>query len=92
VPFFVAKPDENLVSYVDRRLIPPGAPSPRLRPGRNALYLAAQGFEVDAVDLSPAAIAWARDRAREASADINFFCADAFTACAGSSPTSQRAG
>lgn len=27
--------------------------------GRNALRLASLGFEVDAVDLSPAAIAWA---------------------------------
>jgi hypothetical protein len=24
VPFFVAKPDENLVSYLDRSLITPG--------------------------------------------------------------------
>ncbi|MGH3696370.1 MAG: hypothetical protein ACRDRX_20650 [Pseudonocardiaceae bacterium] len=34
-------------------------------PGRNALYLASAGFTVHAVDLSPAAIAWATDRARD---------------------------
>jgi SAM-dependent methyltransferase len=79
VPFFVAKPDENLVSYVDRGLITPGrALDLGCGPGRNALYLASVGFTVDAVDLSPAAIAWAEDRAREAGADIRFSCGDAF--------------
>ncbi|MFF3248773.1 class I SAM-dependent methyltransferase [Streptomyces sp. NPDC002870] len=80
VPFFVAKPDENLVSYLDRGLITPGrALDLGCGPGRNALRLASLGFEVDAVDLSPAAIAWAEDRAREAGADVQFHCGDAFT-------------
>ncbi|MER7579107.1 class I SAM-dependent methyltransferase [Kitasatospora sp. NPDC097691] len=35
-------------------------------PGRNAIHLAARGFEVDAVDVSSAAVAWAEERAREA--------------------------
>lgn len=79
VPFFVARPDESLASYVERGLITPGrALDLGCGPGRNALHLASLGFEVDAVDLSPAAIAWARDRAREAGADIRFHCADAF--------------
>ncbi|MFF5183113.1 class I SAM-dependent methyltransferase [Streptomyces sp. NPDC000345] len=79
VPFFAAKPDENLVSHLDRGLISPGrALDLGCGPGRNALHLASRGFEVDAVDLSPAAIAWARDRAREAAADIRFHCGDAF--------------
>ncbi|MCX5609791.1 MULTISPECIES: class I SAM-dependent methyltransferase [unclassified Streptomyces] len=79
VPFFVAKPDENLVSYLDRGLITPGrALDLGCGPGRNALRLAALGFEVDAVDLSPAAIAWAEDRAREAGAGVRFHCGDAF--------------
>src|SRR5205807_8102223 len=64
VPFFAAKPDENLVSYVERGLIEPGtALDLGCGPGRNAHYLASAGFEVDAVDLSPAAIDWARQRA-----------------------------
>ncbi|HEY0449977.1 class I SAM-dependent methyltransferase [Actinophytocola sp.] len=80
VPFFVAKPDENLVSYLDRGLITPGrALDLGCGPGRNALHLASAGFTVDAVDLSPTAIAWARDRARDAGADVRFLCADAFS-------------
>lgn len=79
VPFFVPKPDENLVSYLDRGLIAPGrALDLGCGPGRNALRLAALGFRVDAVDLSPAAVAWAGERAREAGADIRFHCGDAF--------------
>ncbi|MGW0564693.1 class I SAM-dependent methyltransferase [Streptomyces sp. NPDC003016] len=79
VPFFVAKPDENLVSYVDRGLITAGrALDLGCGPGRNALHLASLGFEVDAVDLSPTAVAWAEDRAREAGADVRFHCGDAF--------------
>jgi SAM-dependent methyltransferase len=66
VPFFVAKPDENLVSYRDRGLVRPGrALDLGCGAGRNAVYLASVGFEVDAVDLSPAAVAWGEDRARE---------------------------
>jgi SAM-dependent methyltransferase len=80
VPFFVAKPDENLVSYLDHGLITAGrALDLGCGPGRNALHLASLGFEVDAVDLSPAAITWAEDRAREAGAKVRFRCGDAFT-------------
>ncbi|MFL5993161.1 MAG: class I SAM-dependent methyltransferase [Streptomyces sp.] len=80
VPFFVPKPDENLVSYLDRGLVTPGrALDLGCGPGRNALHLASLGFEVDAVDLSPAAIAWARERTHETAADIRFVCGDAFS-------------
>ncbi|MDQ1045080.1 class I SAM-dependent methyltransferase [Streptomyces sp. V4I2] len=85
VPFFVAKPDENLVSYLDRGLVPdhdliPGGRALDLGCGlgRNALHLAARGFEVDAVDLSSAAIAGAQERAREAGAEARFHRGDAF--------------
>jgi SAM-dependent methyltransferase len=78
VPFFAAKPDENLVSYLERGLVQPGrALDLGCGPGRNALHLAAAGFSVDAVDLSPAAIEWARERAGDA--DVRFLCGDAFT-------------
>src|ERR1700741_5108311 len=81
VPFFVAKPDENLVGYVDRGLIQPGrALALGCGPGRNALHLAAAGFSVDAVDLSTAAIAWAEERAREAGVEIRFHRGNAFAA------------
>jgi SAM-dependent methyltransferase len=80
VPFFVAKPDENLVAYLDRGLIPEGGRALDLGcgPGRNALFLASRGFTVDAVDLSPAAVEWATERAREAGADVRFHLGDAF--------------
>jgi SAM-dependent methyltransferase len=83
VPFFVAKPDENLVSYLDRGLITPGrALDLGCGAGRNAIHLARAGFTVDAVDLSPAAIAWATERAREAGAAVRFHCGDAFALAA----------
>ncbi|WP_327732696.1 class I SAM-dependent methyltransferase [Streptomyces nojiriensis] len=79
VPFFAAKPDENLAAYLDQGLIAPGrALDLGCGPGRNALYLAARGFEVDAVDLSPVAVAWGEDRAHVAGVDIRFMCGDAF--------------
>ncbi|OKJ60245.1 SAM-dependent methyltransferase [Streptomyces sp. CB02009] len=84
VPFFVAKPDENLVSYVGRGLLPAGggrALDLGCGPGRNSLYLASLGYEVDAVDLSATAIRWAEERTAEAGATgIRFLCGDAFTA------------
>ncbi|MFF3210917.1 class I SAM-dependent methyltransferase [Streptomyces sp. NPDC002886] len=82
VPFFAAKPDENLVSGLDRGLIPAGGRALDLGcgPGRNALHLAARGFEVDAVDLSPTALAWAGERALAAGARVRFHHGDAFGA------------
>ncbi|MFD8734086.1 class I SAM-dependent methyltransferase [Streptomyces sp. NPDC059618] len=79
VPFFVAKPDENLASCLDRGLIAPGrALDLGCGAGRNALFLASRGFEVDAVDLSPVAVAWGEDRARELGVDVRFLRGDAF--------------
>ncbi|MFD7745463.1 class I SAM-dependent methyltransferase [Streptomyces sp. NPDC059698] len=82
VPFFVEKPDESLDAYVRRGPIAPGrALDLGCGPGRNALHLAALGFDVDAVDLSPAAIGWARERAAKAPAgagEVRFHRGDAF--------------
>ncbi|MFE6752306.1 class I SAM-dependent methyltransferase [Streptomyces sp. NPDC057684] len=79
VPFFADKPDENLVSYLRRGLVTPGrALDLGCGPGRNAIHLASHGFEVDAVDLSPEAIAWAEERAADAGASVSFHCGDAF--------------
>ncbi len=84
VPFFAAKPDESLVSYLERGLIARGrALDLGCGPGRNALHLAALGFEVDAVDLSDAAVDWAEERARAAGAHIRFHRGDAFALAAG---------
>ncbi|MCX5204597.1 class I SAM-dependent methyltransferase [Streptomyces sp. NBC_00237] len=72
VPFFVSKPDENLVSYLERGMLRPDGRALDLGcgPGRNALHLAAAGYEVDAVDLSPTAVAWAGERAAEAAPEV----------------------
>ncbi|MFJ2027843.1 class I SAM-dependent methyltransferase [Streptomyces sp. NPDC087897] len=82
VPFFVEKPDESLDAYVRREPIAPGrALDLGCGPGRNALHLASLGFDVDAVDLSPAAIGWARERAGKAPAgtgEVRFHRGDAF--------------
>lgn len=79
VPFFVSKPDENLAAYLDQGLITPGrALDLGCGPGRNALHLAARGFQVDAVDLSPTAVAWGKERAQEAGVDVRFLCGNAF--------------
>ncbi|GGW73308.1 class I SAM-dependent methyltransferase [Streptomyces xantholiticus] len=84
VPFFVDKADESLAAYLDRGLISPGrALDLGCGPGRNALHLAAAGFDVDAVDLSPTALDWAGERAREAGAEVRFHCGDAFDLPAG---------
>jgi SAM-dependent methyltransferase len=67
VPFFVDKPDASLAGYLDRGLIAPRtALDLGCGPGRNALFLAERGIQVDAVDLSPTAIAWAKERAAAA--------------------------
>ncbi|MFF7329004.1 methyltransferase domain-containing protein [Streptomyces sp. NPDC008150] len=81
VPFFTAKPDENLAAHLDTGLLRPGrALDLGCGPGRNALHLAARGFTVDAVDLSPRAVDWAAERARAAGADVRLHCGDAFGA------------
>ena len=85
IPFFANRPDENLVGYLDRGLIRPRRVLELgCGPGRNALYLAGErGCTVDAVDLSPAAIAWARERAEQAdwgadAGTVRFHRGDAF--------------
>ncbi|WP_344530929.1 class I SAM-dependent methyltransferase [Streptomyces albiaxialis] len=81
VPFFVAKPDENLAAHVGNGTLRPGrALDLGCGPGRNALFLASRGWRVDAVDLSPEAIRWAEERARGTGAEVGFRCADAFAA------------
>lgn len=71
-PFFVRSPDASLV----RRLRDGGLPRGRALDlgcgnGRNAIFLAGQGFLVDAVDFSEAAINWAAQRAQEAGVAVS---------------------
>lgn len=73
VPFFANKPDENLVDYFNEGLMKPGnVLELGSGPGRNAIYFAAKGCRVDAVDLSEASIEWAKERANERGVEVNF--------------------
>lgn len=79
VPFFANVPDENLVSYFDRNMIQKGKVLELgCGPGRNALYLAKTGCEVDAVDLSEEGIKWAEERAAKQNISVHFICKSIF--------------
>lgn len=78
-PFFVDVPDENLVEWVEAGRIAPGrALDLGCGNGRNARFLARNGFTVDAVDQSASAIAWARERSVLSSVPIHFTHASVF--------------
>jgi len=73
VPFFKNIPDENLISYFDRGLLKQGkALDIGCGKGRNSLYIAKKGFEVDAVDFSKTSIEIAKEIAKEQSIKVNF--------------------
>ncbi|RAZ81276.1 class I SAM-dependent methyltransferase [Planococcus halotolerans] len=73
IPFFVNKPDENLVDYFNKGVFQPGnVLELGSGPGRNAIYFAEQGCKVNAVDLSQKSIDWAKERAEERNLKINF--------------------
>lgn len=77
IPIFTSRPDENLVSYVNSGRLKTGkALDIGCGAGRNAIYLASNGWEVDAMDLSSTSLKWAGERAEEAGATIRFFQAD----------------
>jgi SAM-dependent methyltransferase len=79
IPFFVDSPDENLVNYVESGRLQPGRVLELgCGPGRNAIYLAQLGFQVDAVDLSTEGLQWARERAAEKEVKINFIQGNIF--------------
>ncbi len=62
-PFFVDVPDENLAAWLGAGRIKAGrALDVGCGQGRNAIWLAQQGFDVQAVDLSTTAITWAAER------------------------------
>src|SRR3990172_1969622 len=68
-------PSALLTEWLDER--PPGrALDLACGTGRNALYLAEKGYDVTAIDISPQAIALAKDMAREKGLKINWIIAD----------------
>ena len=75
VPFFVDHPDENLDAWLREGPLNGGrALELGCGPGRNAFRLETAGYEVDAVDRSPTAVAWARERGT----GVRFHQADIF--------------
>ena len=79
IPFFVNKPDENLVEYFEKKLFKRGKVLEfGCGPGRNAIYFAEKGCLVDAVDLSQKSIQWATERANEKNVNVNFICDNIF--------------
>ena len=80
-PFFVDWPDENLAAWFSEGLLAPGRVLELgCGNGRDATYLAGLGCRVDAIDFSPAAIDWARERATSAGAAVTFQCCSIFAA------------
>lgn len=79
IPFFVNKPDENLVSCLEKKMIQPskvlelgcGA-------GRNAIYLAKQGCSVVGVDVSDRALQLAQERVDEANINVELIGSNIF--------------
>jgi SAM-dependent methyltransferase len=70
-PFFVDFPDESLVTAVRAGRIRPGrALDLGCGNGRNAIFLATQGFSVDAVDFSQTALDWAAQRVADAGVPV----------------------
>ncbi|MGN7297946.1 class I SAM-dependent methyltransferase [Ferdinandcohnia sp. SAFN-114] len=73
IPFFVNSPDENLVSYFERNFFSGGKVLDLgCGPGRNAIYFAAKGCTVDAVDLSEESLKEAEERATESKLQVSF--------------------
>ena len=80
-PFFVQWPDENLVEWFNTGLLTPGRVLELgCGNGRNALFLAGLGCNVDAVDFSEEAVNWARESAKKADLSVKFECCDIFKA------------
>lgn len=77
LPWDTGIPDTELVQLVANR---PVKPCPALElgcgTGTNAIWLAKQGFQVTAVDISSVAIDMAREKAAGKGADVSFYCAD----------------
>ena len=70
--FFGTASDESLAGWVDDGLLRPGrAFDLGCGNGRNAVFLARQGFSVEAVDYSQTAVDWARDRIAQAGVAVS---------------------
>ena len=87
-PLATGLPDENLLNWHAQGLLGPVAKGLRVLDigcgeGRNALWLASQGFAVEALDLSVQALAKAETRARDQGHVIRFHQGSLFALFAG---------
>ncbi|MFO7565650.1 MAG: class I SAM-dependent methyltransferase [Enhygromyxa sp.] len=81
LPWDTGRPDRQLAELLERGTITPGrALEVGCGTGTNALWLAAHGFEVLGVDISPRAIAMAQTKAEAAGAKIEFRALDFLSA------------
>jgi SAM-dependent methyltransferase len=82
IPFFVEYPDENLVSYFTKNMIGSGKVLELgSGNGRNAVYFAKQGCDVDAVDISAESISWGQEIAQKHNVKINFIHSSVYDLC-----------
>lgn len=71
------RPSSELKRMIDQGILKPGrVVELGCGTGVNAVYLASQGFDVTAIDLSPVALKAARQRAQEAGVTVNWIHAD----------------
>lgn len=78
-PFFGLTPDENLNEWVQAGRVARGrALDLGCGNGRNAIFLAKHGFDVEAVDQSESAVAWAGEEIAKAQAAVVLRCGSVF--------------
>jgi len=77
--FLTNFPDENLVSYFNsEQLKTSKVLELGCGEGRNAIYMAKQGCDVEAIDISIKAIQLAKDNANKQNVDVRFSCSNVF--------------
>jgi ribosomal protein S18 acetylase RimI-like enzyme len=78
-PIFVLAPDENLHGWINDGLVKPGrALDIGCGNARNSIFLARNGFTVDAVDVSASAVQWAREEIGKAGVPVAVHCESIF--------------
>jgi SAM-dependent methyltransferase len=78
-PFFALVPDENLCGWLSEGQVPVGkALDLGCGNGRNAIFMSKQGFDVEGVDYSMSAVAWAKDEIARAGLSLPIHCMSVF--------------
>jgi SAM-dependent methyltransferase len=72
------KPSADLVKAIEDGVFKPGRVVEfGSGTGTDAVYMASKGFDVTAIDISPSAVAQAREKAKQAGVEVRFLLADA---------------